>query len=527
MSAAELPMAEAVADDKEPGSRVERLERWIERTGERLNPILVKEARQALKSRQFLLTFSLVLLFGWLWSLIGIAQQGAAVRYAAGGGYMLIGYFFILVVPMLVVVPFAAFRSLAAEREDGTFELLCITSLSSRQIVTGKLGSALLQMLVYYSALSPCIAFTYMLRGIDILTIAFVLIWTFLLSTLLAAIALLVATASRSRVWQAMLMVVTISGLLFVTWMWSLATVAGFLTEVLPYDEAEFWYANFATLTAYVSYFVLSLLAAGSALTFASDNRSTKLRVVMLVQQVCLIGWVLYLWLAMHEQEVLYALPFMGGIHWMIMGALMTGELPQLSPRVKRQLPHSVFGRMTLTWFNPGSGTGYLFAVSNLAVIMLVACGAALAGMTQANWNLRNPERFFIFCPMAWAYATIYLGAGRLLILFLRRFLEFGVLVAFVFQAALLALGAALPAILQGLMSEYLTFDYTPMQIPNWAWTLYKTIDGDIWSDDLVPPVVIATALLILFVNVIYATDEIEQTRQAAPERVLADGVPA
>ena len=81
------------------------------------------------------------------------------------------GYYAVLSVPLLIVVPYAAFRSLAGEWEDGTFELLSITALSARQIVTGKLASAILQMMVYYSALAPCIAFTYLLRGIDIITV--------------------------------------------------------------------------------------------------------------------------------------------------------------------------------------------------------------------------------------------------------------------------------------------------------------------------------------------------------------------
>lgn len=66
---------------------------------------------------------------------------------------MLYGYFLVLSIPLIVVVPFSAFRSLAAEREDGTFELISITALA-RQIVGGKLGSAILQMLVYFSALA-------------------------------------------------------------------------------------------------------------------------------------------------------------------------------------------------------------------------------------------------------------------------------------------------------------------------------------------------------------------------------------
>jgi len=55
-----------------PG-RAERLLVWL---GERLNPILVKEARQSLKSRQFVITFGLLLLCGWVWSFLGVALMG-------------------------------------------------------------------------------------------------------------------------------------------------------------------------------------------------------------------------------------------------------------------------------------------------------------------------------------------------------------------------------------------------------------------------------------------------------------------
>ena len=57
------------------------------------------------------------------------------------------------------------------------------------------------------------------------------------------------------------------------------------------------------------------------------------------------------------------------GIHWTLVGALMTGEQGVLSERVKRSLPRSVLGRMAFTWLNPGLGTGYVFTVANLVVL--------------------------------------------------------------------------------------------------------------------------------------------------------------
>ncbi len=44
-------------------------------------------------------------------------------------------------------------------------------------------------------------------------------------------------------------------------------------------------------LTAYASYFALFYFAAAGQLTFSSDNRSTPLRIVMLVQFLLFTGW--------------------------------------------------------------------------------------------------------------------------------------------------------------------------------------------------------------------------------------------
>ena len=125
---------------------------FLERAGEWLNPILVKEARQALKSRQFVVTFGLVLLYSWGVSIVGLAMIGPEATYGANGPVMFGWYYAGLAFCLLIVVPFGAFRSLAVEQEERTYELLSITALKPRQIVSGKLGSAVVQMLVYLSA---------------------------------------------------------------------------------------------------------------------------------------------------------------------------------------------------------------------------------------------------------------------------------------------------------------------------------------------------------------------------------------
>ena len=335
--------------DLHRSSGVRRFDAFVDRMSERLNPILVKEARQALKSRQFVVTFALLLACGWAWSLLGIALASPGIYHAPGGTFMLLGYYFVLAAPVLIVVPFSAFRSLASEREDGTFELLSITSLGSRQIVTGKLCSVILQMVVYYSALAPCIAFTYLLRGIDIFTIGFVLFYTFVISILLSTLGLVVATITRARHWQVVLSVLLLIGLLAATVIWSIAAVNIIgQGNNMPYQTLDFWTANLAVISFCISFGVMFVLVSAALISFASDNRSTNLRVVMMVQQVLWIGWMTYFWLRAEEDEVLLAFATFPALYWYSAALIFKGLVRIACQSVGSQMGNA--GLLKLRW---------------------------------------------------------------------------------------------------------------------------------------------------------------------------------
>ncbi len=288
-----------------------RLAALLERAGEHLNPLLVKECRQSLKSRQFSITFTLVVVLSWGWTIYGIAMLGPDVAYQSAGPEMFFGYFLILALPLLLIVPFSAFRSLIAEREDNTFELVAITMLPARRIIAGKLGSAAAQMLVYLSAVMPCLVFTYMLRGIDVLTICWILFYTVLASLGFSAVALLTATIAKEKHWQIVVSVALVVSL-YVAFQsacgWCLTLLR---SPVLPFHSEYFWTENLAFLTIYASTFALIYLAAGAQLTFASENRSTPLRKAMLVQQMLFAGWVGYLGIRQSQQGYLLHIFFM------------------------------------------------------------------------------------------------------------------------------------------------------------------------------------------------------------------------
>ena len=321
------------------------IEDQLSRASEWFNPILVKETRQALRSWNFSVTFLLMLVACWIVTMGGVAMIGPSIYYAAGGGFLLRGYYFILSLPLLVVVPFGAFRSLAAEREDNTYDLLSITTLGPRQIIGGKLTSAVVQMVMYYSAITPCLAFTYLLRGVDAPSIALLLTYTFFASLALSTLGLLLAALSRQKYGQLVLSIALVAILL------NLFGLAQFVAgEIVGsgfewYDEANFWIGNLFCGAIYATSLALAFYAAAAMIAAPSENRSTSVRIAMLAQQAAIVAAFAWAWIASnYDPTYPFVMAMAGGCYWFALGTILNGEQPEMSNRVMRGLPQSAFG---------------------------------------------------------------------------------------------------------------------------------------------------------------------------------------
>jgi hypothetical protein len=518
-----------------PPSWLARFDERLEKVGEWLNPILVKECRQALKSKQFVITFALVLLCAWLWSIAGIAMLGPGVYYSFDGPEMFFGYYMILAFPLLVIVPYTAFRSLAGEREDRTFELLSITTLWPRQIVSGKLASAVVQMLVYLSAVSPCLTFTYMLRGIDVVSIVFILVYLFAGSLAFSLVALLLATVSRERHWQTVISLGVVVALCFAFFLSCIACYEVLRFSAFVIEERWFWLAHGAAVTAYLSYFALFFCAAAAQLTFASDNRSTPLRVCMLAQHALLAGWIaLMVWEEQVQIQFLtIGIPLVMGIsmatvHWSIMGMFLVGESPQLSPRVQRTLPKTSAGRALLSWFFPGPARGYVFVLANMAA----AVGMALLAMLA--WEAVYPPTVGGFRPVQFdqvallgilclGYIALYLGLGKLILAWLRSYSVVGALTSVLVHVILVLAGCGIPLVIH-LMSDFRMSGYNLLHVYNPFWTIAEVVERGRSIDATSAVWIVAASGLAMFVfNLRSILEEVRLVRAASPMRVAEE----
>jgi hypothetical protein len=298
------------------------------------------------------------------------------------------------------------------------------------------------------------------------------------------------------------------------------------------YRTSDFWLAMFVVMAIYVTTFGLIHAAAAAQIAFVSENRSSPLRRWMMAQQACwcgFIGGVVYYAYSLTGtmganpyDEFMMVLGTGAAIYWYFMGVLMTGEWPHLSRRVQRSLPQSIMGRAFLSLFNPGPGAGYLFAVANLTMVILVAL--LTLGITSGT---SGAETVVYFLILAWSYVVAFLGFGRLIIYSLRRWVYVPMAAAFLLHLVLAFAAIMVPMVIQLTSRELRNSGYSLLQITNPLWTLNELAEGGVSAvnGEILIFIIPAAALVALMLNMRSVATELLYHRIAPPMRVAEDEI--
>lgn len=501
-----------------PSKNWERIWLWV---SERINPIVVKEVRQSLKSRQFTISFGLTLLAAISWTLFAVSLMVPRIYYVPAGLPLLTGFFCILTLPLMVIIPFSAFRSLAAETEDSTFELLSISALSATQIVYGKMSSAMVQILLYLSALVPCIVLTYLLRGVSLFTILYMLGLTILFSISETALALMLAAVSRSKMVQNLVSVLALAGLLagFAFWVGGLIAIMSEGVDPIASMGPSLYISIVATLTIVATAVSLVLRTAAAAIDFPSENNSTPLRIrlfgfIALVFFWCTLGIV-----AIRESGAAAALATFLFALLMFVGSIVCGERGVISPRAQRNLPKTFLGRVFLTFLYPGAGLGYIFILCiYTAVAATIICMSFYYGS-----ELRNNQGLEIVCYLYVCYLATYLGVNRLLMLAVPRYIAGRVVGSVAMLSVVLILAHLLPLIAVFYLNDYRNFDYDWHQAFNIFWTISGIMDNSTIDVHATTIILTLSAVATFGLNLILCTRDVMLVRVAEPPRVQED----
>ena len=507
-----------------PARWLERLDRWCERVGDTINPILVKETRQSLKSRQFVVTFSLILFAALAWTIAGSLSMMPQIYRTPSAPRMMIGYYAVLALPMMMVVPLAAYRSLESEIDDGTLELLSITTLSPWQIVLGKLASASLQMLLYFVTLFPCLAYAYSLRGVDLPTTLLLVASLAVAGMLLTVIGLFCAPLARGRsgriVSMLMLLILLIAAEYGVSSM-----VIGMILYGNPLSKAEILFIVISTLGLSISLGHLLLSATAAQLTPETENRSTVLRLSLVAFTAIGVATIALALLVLREDGLPF---FMTGAlilwgTWTFCSALMVAERSTITPRIRRELPSSFLARLCQTWLTPGPTTGLVFAIiaiwtltlmQHFTVQWILRTGLAV-GMTRGQMRSLFGEIGLLYPT----YLICFLVAVRLIVLAVRvrnnPRVEIG-LAAFVVVAVMAAL---VPYSMQLHFNDYQPLTYDPIwQVTNWAFTMTTSLERSLPAGQV--DKVLGAAVCLSLISILSAWKTTRPRRIATPKRV-------
>jgi hypothetical protein len=273
------------------------------------------------------------------------------------------------------------------------------------------------------------------------------------------------------------------------------------------------------------------------------------LRVALVVAELSLFGW--FAWAQLRwGGNFVFGFIFCSMVLWWFVGVFLTGESMALSERVKRDLPQSLLGRVFLTWFAPGPGTGYMFAVSNMLAVTVMACfpfaevasgfraaaGPTVVNTVNANGTLSTVTmaptiatraargEVFATSVIATSYVVIFLGIGKLIVWRISRFGEVRLTTRVLVHLMLLLAGSLGPWTIQLTMRDLRSAGYTLLQIYNPVWTVWECCNKGI---PLVGPVLVlgvpAAALVVWLLNIPTVVTELKQVRIAKPPRVTEE----
>jgi hypothetical protein len=342
------------------------------RASDRLNPILVKEVRQSLRGRFFKVLFWITLGVATFAGLMVVAMAASEDGVRSCGQEYFIVMFGCLSAAVHAFVPFSAFLSTGAEWDENTHDLLVLSNLTPRQIVAGKLCSALTQGLLYYSTFGPFLVFAFLLNGIDLLTVGVLLSCSLVTCLGLSMGGIALATLARARLGRGLTMAV-FGSILVMTWFASMGTAFKVSNSPQVLRDAE----GQVAVAAYVSIALLvgGLFGAIATARFAhfEENVSSSMRVLTTAIVLLAGAWGAWLHSEFGDEETAWGTQYGAGCLLLLLWLFFLTEPETLGRRATKHVhPQGSLALLSLP-FLPGGGRGVLLL--GLHYVLALACG--------------------------------------------------------------------------------------------------------------------------------------------------------
>lgn len=364
-----------------------RLLAWIEAVGDRMNPVAVKEFRQAVQSRWVIAILMLFLL-------VNLAIIGISVTLSVSpetsidlGREVFSALMFLLLFTCMWFVPLYSGIRLTLERNDANIDLLFISTITPGGIVRGKLLAAMGLTLLIFSTCMPFMVLTYLLRGVDLPTIFFALAFGFTVCALANSLGIFAGCVSGSAIMRGIVDVGVLISLIYLA-----SGTAGMIHSTLFFGGWMF--GGGSMWRTFGMYLVGEALAIGLLYVLSVAMVSPKTSNRMLVPRLYITGcWMatgvaLAVWSAI-EGLLMPIEPwiFLSGISFIILAVTSLGERDTWSPRIRRTIPRNRLLRPLAFLFYTGSAGGIVWAtmlfVTTMAIIYVSLNTTSIFGLSH------------------------------------------------------------------------------------------------------------------------------------------------
>lgn len=372
---------------------------------ERANPIVLLEVRRGLRTKTFTVAFVLLLTISTLASLIAFGVYEAGSGSAGQGTF--IALFSALCGVCFFMLPYTAFRSLVREREDKTWPLIVLTGLPPRRILAGKIGSTLLQALLYASVIAPFLLFAYLLQGVSLVVVGALLGAAFALHLFMTVAAVAAATLGESRLVRGAVHFVVLGALFFVTT--SAFSFSAAMTTMHNASDVEGMLVGLGIAAwLWLSYGLILFAVAVSRLTFESDNHALWPRLALLLHfagcAALALAWQAFVHTTSHLGLVLGIL---GLVHAFLAGGLVGAGRAGTSKRLRDRPPRvTLFGLLL-----PGAARGLRFSL--LLIVLFAAVGVGLVLLEGRSRADREAAAVLLVAAFAVLYLAVPVALGR------------------------------------------------------------------------------------------------------------------
>jgi hypothetical protein len=348
---------------------------WLDDRSDWLSPLVVKEVRQVVRGREFSLSFGASLVAGLIVAFLGATDAAAG---GTAGRWTFVALMACLAFLGLAVVPLGAFSALRRERIEQTFDLITLTALSSRRVVVGKLMAQGVRLTTLFAATAPFVAMSFLLGGIDFVTIAISLVVLLMASLWMCALCVFLSALVRSRALSSVIFVGVGIVVLFAfgvagsafralsMGMFFAVSGGGGLTA-----SQTFWTLAIGT-TAWLVTLVNLLLLAVNRLSLPTEDSVTSLRLGFLAQLLLMAGWALTFLFdpPAAAKNAGYTLAVLGGLHLTLLAVFAVTESPTVPRRALLRMKSSSAEAWAVRVFGPGGGRGPGSLILQLAILV-------------------------------------------------------------------------------------------------------------------------------------------------------------